>query len=376
MLNAKLLLATPVLLSILMLSVPACVATDDEDAENEGGTPGTGGFIGHAGESSGGSTEPGESGGSAGEPSPSSAGETGLVGGTGGTGGSGGNGGPTSGGTAAGGVAADAGSGGAGESDAGAGPGTEGGGTGLSDKWGVVALDQTGQYIQGFGTIEGAGAVAVFGLRLNSENACEETELGACLLFTNCPTGSDGEATVGLDAGQVTITGFDDEVSLEHLDTGTPSISYMSEVFTSYLWTSSKAVSVKVEGSAEVPGYEMELELPDVIEVTAPLPDSDHTYAISKGGDLNVTWNDGGVGMVTVSLSSGTAEAGDAVGITCVVEASEGELSIPKEFMAELGDTGGFAAGVSSVAVKNVEDWTMQFQATTLRDALPATFIE
>lgn len=41
-----------------------------------------------------------------------------------------------------------------------------------------------------------------------------------------------------------------------------------------------------------------------------------------------------------------------------------------------LGETGSFSAGVTNVTVETVEDWTMQFQASTLKDVGTATFTE
>ncbi|HEX2658585.1 MAG TPA: hypothetical protein VHU40_09940, partial [Polyangia bacterium] len=94
---------------------------------------------------------------------------------------------------------------------------------------------------------------------------------------------------------------------------------------------------------------------------------------ISKAGALTVTWTGGVDGMVTVDLTTGTSTAGQ-VNIHCSTDAAKGTVTIPATFMTKLGASGGFTAGVTSFADKNVGDWLMHFQASFLKDNGTATF--
>src|SRR5688572_27444723 len=377
MLDSKRLPSWSLLLAVLVVAAPACIASDDDDDDDEPNQDGTGGSAtGGSGEAgapasgagapAGGSSEPGESGGSgAGEAGTPTAGTDGESGGAAPV--------PSDGGSTSGGAdpgePAQAGSGGAVEGGGGAPPTPTGGTSGVPEKWGVVILSQTEQlYPAPINLLRASGAVARFGLT-SGGGSCDTVELGACQLYTGCTSGTEPPSE-GLHAGTVTITGLDDDLPLPYDATLK---SYMSAAIPSFLWTSSQSATVTVEGSAEVPGYEMDLALPNPIEVTAPLADGDSTYTIAKGSDLNVTWIGGVEGFVTVSLGSSEE---DGAQISCVVDASEGEVSVPEAFLSMLGETGTFSAGVTNVTVETVEDWTMQFQASTLKDAGTATFSE
>jgi hypothetical protein len=158
---------------------------------------------------------------------------------------------------------------------------------------------------------------------------------------------------------------------------GTPvATSYMSTPAASYLWTASRPATVTVTGSADVPAFTLGLTAPNPITLTTPLSTlgaTGSTYSISKAGALNVVWTGGVEGTVTVDLTTGTAQT-TMVTITCAVDASKGMVTIPATFMAKLGASGGFTAGVTSYADKTVGDWLMHFQASTLKDNGAATF--
>jgi len=362
----------------LVVAAPACIESDDDDdgTQGTGGSPtGAAGEAGapasSAGAPSGGSSDAGGAGGSAGEPAAPTAGSDGEAGGAAPN--------PSDGGSTSGGAdpgePTEAGAGGAGEGGSGAGGaptgGTStGGASGVPEKWGVVILSQTEQlYPAPINLLRASGAVAVFGLT-SGDGTCNVVELGACQLHTGCTSGT-AQPTEGFDAGTVTITGFEEDLPLEYDSART---SYMSAAISDFLWTSSQSATVTVEGSADVPGYEMELDLPNPIEVTAPLADAQSTYTISKGADLRVTWTGGVEGFVMVGLGSGSEE--ENVQIVCIVDADEGEVSVPESFLSQLGETGVFGAEVTNVIVDTVQDWTMQFQATVRKDVGTATFTE
>lgn len=377
MFDLKYLITAPVLLAALSVLAPACNETDD-DSDAEGGAPGTGGLPGSSGEAG----ESGTSGGSAtgGAPSGGKGGSTGAAGdtsvaagapgdGSGGTGneaGSAGSSGAEPG-------PAEGGSGGDATGEAGAPSVPKGGGSGFPSKWGVVMLNQGAQvFAPPIGALQYAGAQAVFGFQAGEGGGCEEEVIGACTLRTSCVPGV-APSPDWLEAGEVVITGLDEELPLPFQSNV---VGYMSAAFQRLLWTSSLTATVSVEGSADVPAYEMDLVLPNPIQVTSPAAESDGNYSISRGSALNVVWNGGAEGFVTVSVSSDAAEDGDEVAIQCIVDASEGELSVPESFMAKLGESGGFGAGVTTVALEEVEDWTMQFQSTSLLSVGTATFTD
>lgn len=240
-------------------------------------------------------------------------------------------------------------------------------------KIGVVILTQSVQTLPVIGTFVASGGVAQFGLKSGASSSCTPTTQGACQLYT-CTTSSDSNvdpATL-VQAGDVTIKGLGSDLVL-------PYMSAQSGYFTSsqgYLWTSSKAATVTVSGSAQVPAFSLGVTTPNPITVTSPVAQigsTGSTYTISRSGDLAVTWTGGVDGTVNVSLSSSDAPAGSA-SITCMVAANAGTVTVPAAFMSQLGTTGGFVAGVTSYTSDNVGDWLMLFEASSSSAQGVATF--
>ncbi len=238
-----------------------------------------------------------------------------------------------------------------------------------SGKIGIIALTQTVETLPApAGTIVAAGAVAQFGFRTGS-SSCTSVTSGDCQLFT-CTPGSSTPGTDLVQAGSITVTGLATSVSLSYMAAQS---GYMSSAYGSYLWTASTPATVVVTGSVDVPAFTMSVVAPNPIVVTSPLAQGGSTYAISRATPLAVTWTGGVEGSVTVSLASNTGPNGQ-VSISCSVDAGMGKVTVPESFMAELGTSGSFSAGVTNVATKNVDDWLMDFQASTTGAQGTATF--
>jgi hypothetical protein len=240
--------------------------------------------------------------------------------------------------------------------------------TGEPEKWAVISVDQLQQlYPAPINLLTAAGAAAVFGF-VAGENTCDIETLGVCQLF-RCDSDAEPEPqpSLGLNAGEVTITGLASELPLNWAPMQR---SYMSEALTDWLWTESQEATVEVTGSDDVPSFSLSLVVPNPIAITSPPATGDSTYVISKASDLDVAWTGGADGFVTVSLQ----DLDGGPGISCIVDAVEGELSVPASFLAELGDAGYFSAGVTNVVRQDVDDWLMQFQASSLQDQGNVTF--
>lgn len=350
-----------------------------------GGAGGLGGATGVAGAAgvggAGGAVAAGgAAGGSAGT---GVAGANGGAGGVTAVGGKGGAGGGSVGGSAGATVAAGGKGGGNGGATA-AGGTTGAGGAGNSNKkWGIIIVEQTAQTLTlpapiGTTSIIASGGQATFGFSAGSDS-CPSTTSGDCQVFECAPTTTTTPTPpTYLMAGNVSITGLlTTPLALNWGGIGGTLTSYMSAALPSYLWTASRPATVTVSGSADVPAFTMDLTAPNPIAITSPVVSgtgvSGNTYAISKAGAFNVTWTGGVDGMVSVDLTTGTAQSAQ-VNIHCYVDASKGMVTIPATFMAKLGASGGFTSGVTSVADKNVGDWLMHFQASTVKDQGTATF--
>lgn len=359
-------------LAVLGLSAPGCGSSSG--GSGSGGAAGQSAVGGHgSGGAAGGSS--GSVGGAGGSiAGGGTAGQTGAAGETGGggaagsdastTGGSGG--GVPAGGGGAGGTAPSAtgGVGGGGGTTAGNG-GAAGGSSGTPGKVGVVALtESTMMYVIpeiGATTIIASGAAATYSVVTTPSSGCPTTTAGACQLYTACST--SGSSTT-VSAGTVTVTGL--ATSPFTLGTVAQTGGYVSTAYTSYLWTTAVPATVTVGGSANVPAYDMTINTPNPITLTAPVASnsgpSGPSYIFPKSSDLVVTWTGGVQGLVVIGVSS-TGTPGQTV--SCSVAASVGTVTIPASLLSGLGTTGGFSASVSTSATKMVNDWLMEFQATT-----------
>ena len=251
-----------------------------------------------------------------------------------------------------------------------------GGATGSGNKIGLIALSETAQIFPApIGAIIASGAQATFGSVASSSSSCETTTKGDCQLYV-CPTSSNPTTTTTtfIQAGTVTVTGLAAADLNLNLTQGTSGAYYMSASLSSYLWTSSRAATVTVTGSAAVPAFTMSLVAPSPITVTSPLPSSTMVYTISRSSDLVVTWSGGVDGTAQVNLSSNSSGTTPGLTISCNVPAAKGTVTVPASLMAGFGTSGGFTADVYNSATKNVGDWLMDFQATQATGVGTATF--
>jgi hypothetical protein len=342
-----------------------------------GGATGLGGTTGAAGAQGG---APGL-GGAAAVGGSAGTGMAGANGGAGGTTAVGGKGGAAAGGTTSAGGAGGSTTAAGGKGGAAAGGSNGAGGAGAANqKIGIIIVEETAQTLTlpapvGTTTIIASGGQASFGFSSGGDN-CPSTTAGDCQVFECAPTTTT--TPTQLKAGDVTITGLlTTPLPLKWGGISGTLTSYMSDAIASYLWTASRPATVTVTGSADVPAFTMGLTAPNPISITSPAVSgsgvSGNTYTISKAGALNVTWTGGVEGMVTVDLTTGTSASGQ-VNIHCALDASKGTVTIPANFMAKLGASGGFTAGVTSFADKNVGEWLMHFQASTVKDQGTATF--
>jgi hypothetical protein len=348
-----------------------------------GGATGVGGTTGAAG-AQGGTTGLGGAtalGGSAGGSAGS--GVAGVSGGAGGGPATAGKGGTTPAGGAGGSTPAAGGKGGAAAGGSAGGANGAGGAGSANKKIGIIIVEETAQTLAlpapvGTTTIIASGGQASFGFTAGGDN-CPSMTSGDCQVFECAPQPATTPTPVTqLKAGDVSITGLlTTPLALNWGGISGTLTSYMSAPIASYLWTASRPATVTVTGSADVPAFTMGLTAPNPIAITSPAVSgsevSGNTYTISKAGALNVTWTGGVDGMVSVDLTTGTAASGQ-VNIHCSLDASSGMVTVPANFMAKLGASGGFTAGVTSFADKNVGDWLMHFQASTVKDNGAATF--
>jgi hypothetical protein len=215
------------------------------------------------------------------------------------------------------------------------------------------------------------GVGADFGL-VTGKTSCTSTTSGDCQLYQCGP--STNPTPQLLSAGNITVTGLAADITVMPA-AGINGPTYLSAPYSGFLWTSSRPTTLTVAGSADVPAFTLSSTAPNPISVTAPVAQTGSTgltYAISRGAALAVTWTGGIDGNVTASLTSGTAPS--QVEIICVAAASKGTVTVPASFMSMLGNSGGFSAGVATFVTKNVGDWLMEFEASTIKDEGQATY--
>lgn len=237
-------------------------------------------------------------------------------------------------------------------------------------KLGTVSMQQASVYMSVAGqsmTLLTASAVAAFGL-VDGSSVCEKTTLGDCE-FSVCPTTDAGQAGDYLSAGTVTITGLDSALPLA---SRTANAAYMSSVFSNYLWTTSRPVTVTVTGSPDVPAFTMDTVAPHPIVVTAPIPTPSSPlvdYSISRATDLAVTWTGGVEGKVIVTMGNVSGS------LTCTVDATKGTLSVPSALMKKItGTPVNFDVIVHNTAFKAVGEWMMSFGGRTEYNPGTVTF--
>jgi len=135
------------------------------------------------------------------------------------------------------------------------------------------------------------------------------------------------------------------------------------------LWSSTApgTISATATGSSDVPAFNLGLNAPSPIAVTVPAVPETGTPTIPIGSDYTVTWLHGGEGTVEVYLQ-GYRDPNTTVGVSCVVQASVGQVTIPATMLALIAPTGlAMVITAQNVAEKQVQDWNMQLVAQSRR---------
>lgn len=244
-------------------------------------------------------------------------------------------------------------------------------------KFGSVILSESSVSMSVAGmsmTVVSASAVAAF--HIDHGNSCVPSiTLGGCEYY-DC---SASQASVTRDyvfAGTVSIGGLDTAMPLSF---NSDTKLYMSSAYASYLWTSSRPVTLTVTGSTDIPAFTLATTAPNPIVVTSPLPDGSAStlmaYSASRATDLVVTWSGAVDGEVMVTLGGGS-EAEASKQIVCTVGATKGTLSVPASLLRKLGGTTNFGVTVRSLVWKTVGDWVMGFEAYAQRDPGTITFTD
>jgi len=143
------------------------------------------------------------------------------------------------------------------------------------------------------------------------------------------------------------------------------------------LWSSTApgTISAAATGSSDVPAFDLGLNAPSPISVTVPAVPETGTPAIPTSSDYTVTWLHGGEGTVEVYLQ-GYGDTTRTVGVSCVVQASVGQVTIPAAMLALVAPTGlGMVITAQNVAEKQVQDWNMQLAAQSRRWWRTVTYV-
>ncbi len=261
---------------------------------------------------------------------------------------------------------AEEGDGGEAETDTAEGDGGSGGGGEV--KTGSISLTQSVLVVAALpDPIVSASITGAFTMTSTTEQAeidCESTTVDSCTM-TVCaiPDGNGGSSTsVTVSAGDITVSGLRSTPAVAYNEaTGI----YSSTPTADYLWDESVEATVEATGSDDVPAFSMDLTLPDLITVTAPEADALSNFAISRSSDLDVEWEGGGEGMVSVSLSGATND--ETIAISCVVPSDEGGVSVDASLLEPLPDTGAMSISATASATSDIgDDWMISFSGTNL----------
>lgn len=244
-------------------------------------------------------------------------------------------------------------------------------------KFGNVILSESSASMSVAGmsmTVVSAAAVAAFHID-HGNNCVPSVTLGGCEYF-DCSASQSSVTRDYLFAGTVTIDGLDTAMPLSF---NSDTKLYMSSAYTSFLWNSSRPVTLTVTGSSDIPAFTLSTTAPNPIVVTSPLPDGSAgtlvAYSVSRASDLVVTWSGGVDGEVMVTMGGGS-EAEASKQIVCTVGATKGTLSVPASLLRKLGGTPNFGVTVRSLVWKTVGDWVMGFEAYAQRDPGTITFTD
>lgn len=241
----------------------------------------------------------------------------------------------------------------------------------VRDKVGAILIDQGELFIAQLGVFTAASIGANFGLDYTfAERECETTTLGSCT-FIDCP-GPNSDAGGNLSAGELSLSGFSRDLPLTRLDAGGYIGPYVSEL----LWTESQTVSVAGTGSADVPAFDVSLELPGLVQFDLPSTEELGTsgYVISRATDWELRWTGRGVGRIEALLASSTP-AGTSKSLSCMANTANGTLTVPRSLMAKLDGNSQLLARALNIQDETVGEWSFQFIAST-NDATAAVTFE
>ena len=235
-------------------------------------------------------------------------------------------------------------------------------------KLGVVILAESSvtMNVAGLGIMNviSSSATAAFGVT-EGASTCETTTSGDCQ-FMKCSSTSSSAAANYLAAGTVTINGLASPVSL----TLQSSNAYLSTTpYATYLWTSSRPLTVVVSGSSDVPAFSLAVTAPNPISLTSPpaqgyASNGFPSYPVSRATDLLVKWTGGIEGTVSVGFSSSDNTVNQTTQINCSVAASKGTLVVPAAFLAKLSSSADFTVSQNNLTWSTVGDWMMEFSTT------------
>src|SRR5690606_7467413 len=97
----------------------------------------------------------------------------------------------------------------------------------------------------------------------------------------------------------------------------------------------------------------------------APVADIASNFEISRASDLDVEWDGGGEGMVSVSLSGVTDE--EATTVSCMVPSADGSVTVDASLLEALPDTGAMSVSATASATSDIgDDWMVSFSGTNL----------
>lgn len=245
----------------------------------------------------------------------------------------------------------------------------DGGGSGYeSFKSGSISLMQMSLSVGGTEIIT-ATASAGFGIttfasgeRPNVDIPCETTTVGNCTLL-ECETsesdagGGEGQSTyTKVSAGTVKITGLSEDLQLKDDGKGT----YTPVSGTSRLWSGGEKLVASAPGGGEVPEFSIELDAPSSITVTSPALELGEALNASRSSDLELEWQDGEEGEVTVYV----IDVDDTTRtISCTVPADAGGVVIDESLLSDFGDEGALSVTLTSATTKVVDGWSLSFSA-------------
>ncbi len=151
--------------------------------------------------------------------------------------------------------------------------------------------------------------------------------IGSCTL-SDCHE-LDVEQRVTVDAGVASVSVGDDAVTATY-DTASPYFSYNGDTDIQ-MFEGGETARFAVSGSADVPTFATDLDAPPAAENLQQLF---NLFGAPTGEDFTFRWTPSpGLENLSLSLSSGTREDGNAKTLRCELDPGTGELEIPGELI-------------------------------------------